>query len=274
MTIIRRFRVFRSILPCMLVLLLCLLMTGCSDKTSQPAAASIVEKIPDDELAASVTAASEQALQPVPEPAPVYDQTAAPEPVPAETVETADAPPAASSLIPISSRSIFVGDSRTIDLFADSDEEIPGGNRDGITVFAMHGANYEYLQEILRNYDPGNYDMLISWMGANDRGDFERYRPMYESVLASGKSLLLLTVGPSDEASLKNADTLYYTDALITGFNASLTQWASAHGVPVIDLYTYIKNSPTVAADPADGVHYLPRPTSEVWQYFLSCTDR
>ncbi len=241
----------KSILYCLLILI-CLLIAGCAGAPAARDDHPAVEKIPEEEM------------------------IAAEEIAPADKQEAGSAPAAAavSGRIPISSRAIFVGDSRTIDLFADSDEEIPGGNRDGITVFALHGANYEYLQRILRNYDPGSYDMLISWMGANDRGEFERYRPMYESVLAAGKSLMLLTVGPSDDASLKNDDTLYYTDALITGFNASLTAWASAHGVPVIDLYTYIKNSPTVTADPADGIHYLPRPTSEVWQYFLSCTDR
>lgn len=244
---------FLCLLP--LLILLCLLMTGCSGDPAPQNTPSAVEKIPVEELTASAESTGQ--------PAPATATASEPEPV-----------QAASGLIPVTGNIVFCGDSRTIDLFADSDEEIPGGNRDGFTVFARHAANYEYMQGVLANYDPAGYDTFISWMGANDHGEFERYRPLYESVLNSGKSLILCTIGPTDESALKGNDPLYYTDRLICQFNSDLIQWAAVHDVPVIDLYTYIKNNSAITLDPADGVHYLPRPTRDIWQYFLSCVEK
>ena len=168
-------------------------------------------------------------------------------------------------------RILFVGDSRTVDMFTDSETEIPGGNRDGITVFALDASNHMFLKEVLDLYKNRNYDMLISWMGANDRGDFSGYEDLYESVLSSGKLLVLCTVGPTDEASLLEIDKTNYTNRQMQQFNTDLSAWAAAHEVPVIDLWSYISDPANgVSVDPADGVHYLPRPTAQIWQYILN----
>ena len=48
-------------------------------------------------------------------------------------------------------RVIFVGDSRTIDMFADSDTALYGEQHDGIRVYANHGKGYSYLESVCKN---------------------------------------------------------------------------------------------------------------------------
>ena len=177
---------------------------------------------------------------------------------------------AAVPIPPLPERVLFVGDSRTVDMFTDSEREIPGGTRDGFTVFALDACNHTFLEEVLDLYKNGDYDMLISWMGANDRGDSSGYEVLYGSVLDSGKMLILCTVGPTDESALKNSDKVNYTNELMLKFNTDLVSWAAARNVPVIDLWSFISDPANgITVDPADGVHYLPRPTAAVWQYIL-----
>lgn len=161
-------------------------------------------------------------------------------------------------------RILFVGDSRTIDLFYDSDQWISGEVHDGIIVYGGHGKGYSYLESTVNNYGYDNFGTLITWMGANDTGNFENYKRLYNTVLASGKKLIVCTVGPSDDSVVSNP---YYANSRVVNFNNALVTWAFEHGVQVIDLYTYVSDNITI--DRADGVHYLPRPTSAVWFYIL-----
>ena len=165
-------------------------------------------------------------------------------------------------------RILFVGDSRTIDMFADSDAEIRGENHDGIVVFAGHGRGSDYLEEVLKNYDPGEYDTLVSWMGANDRGHFSGYEELYENCLANGKTVVVCTVGTQDSSYLKECDIEDFADEKLQSFNRKLTDWAGEQNVRVIDLYSFTRDNITV--DPADGIHYLPRPTNAIWNHILA----
>ncbi len=164
-------------------------------------------------------------------------------------------------------RILFIGDSRTVDIFSDSAEEISGMNVDGITVYARNGGGDIYMTEVLDGYGMDSFDTLVTWMGANDWGEFAPYIDKYGTVLGQGKTLIVCTVGPSDNNTLLEDDKPYYYDETIQSFNNQLVEWASGNGVKVIDLYTYVKNN--VAIDPADGIHYYPRPTSSIWTVIL-----
>ena len=168
-------------------------------------------------------------------------------------------------------RILFVGDSRTICMFADSDDEIvsmPVGN--GITVYAMQGSGYEYLESTVDAYGPENFDVLVTWMGANDNGLFSRYGEFYDRLLKTGKEVVVCTVGPTDNSVLRDTEVPYYLNENMNAFNTGLIEWAGRNNVKVIDLYTFISESPDVTIDPADGIHYLPRPTKELWKYIIS----
>ena len=165
-------------------------------------------------------------------------------------------------------RILFIGDSRTIDMFADSDDTISGAVIDGITVYAAHGRGYDYLTGVINDYGIDSFDTLITWMGANDAGDFSRYAGYYESILAAGKRLVLCTVGPTNDNTLAEWDHPDYENEKMTNYNSSLVSWAQQHGVNVIDLYSFIASN--VQIDDADGIHYLPRPTGSIWAYILN----
>lgn len=164
-------------------------------------------------------------------------------------------------------RIVFFGDSRTIDMFADSDANIYGESHDGIVVYGGHGKGYGFLQQELDKYGYGNFDTLVSFMGANDRGNFKNYQTYYEGLLAQGKKLVLCTVGPTVDWRLNAFDAPNYPNSNMEYYNKQLTEWANAHGVKVIDTYTFIKDNITVDAD---GIHYTPRPTTALWQYILT----
>ena len=163
-------------------------------------------------------------------------------------------------------RIVFFGDSRTIDMFADSDADLYGEKHDNITVFGGHGKGYGFLQQQLDGYGHANYDTLVSFMGANDRGNFKNYQTYYEGLLAQGKKLVLCTVGPTVDWRLNAFDAPSYPNDNMVYYNKQLKEWAAAHGVKVIDTYQYIKDNITVDAD---GIHYTPRPTTALWQYIL-----
>lgn len=165
-------------------------------------------------------------------------------------------------------RILFIGDSRTIDMFADSDEEIrnhDGG--DGIAVYARHGCGFNYLDDAIGEYGMDNFDVLVTWMGANDAGDFRKYGEYYDRLLESGKNLIVCTVGPTDDTGLVKGDHPDYENNKMVAFNTELVRWAGENGIKVIDLYGYINSSETVKIDPEDGIHYLPRPTTELWDH-------
>ena len=164
-------------------------------------------------------------------------------------------------------RILFVGDSRTIDMFADSDVSLEGEEHDGVLVYARHGHAFDYLQWLTEELAVNETDTLVSWMGANDRGNFPPYGALYNKLLEEGVRLVVCTVGPtaSDMAEVWNNEP--YDNKYMQQFNTALISWAAANSVPVIDLYGYVSRN--VEIDMADGVHYLPRPDPELWGYIL-----
>ncbi len=164
-------------------------------------------------------------------------------------------------------RILFVGDSRTIDMFADSDETVWGQSHDDITVYAGHGMGFDFMQGAINDCGHENFDTLVTWMGANDRGDFSIYRSYYDELIGEGKTIIVCTVGPTQDDDLAEWDHPDYENSNMTKYNSELQKWASQNGVKVIDLYSYISSN--VQIDPADGIHYTPRPTTSIWAYIL-----
>ncbi len=168
-------------------------------------------------------------------------------------------------------RVLFIGDSRTIDMFADSNDELTGyDGGDDIVVYARHGYGFDYMKDVISSYGTENFDMLVTWMGANDGGEFQRYGSYYDELLSRGVKLKVCTVGPTNDGNLVAGDHPNYENSRMQAFNTELVKWAGRNNIEVIDLYNYIGDSATISIDPADGIHYLPRPTTELWQYIVS----
>lgn len=164
-------------------------------------------------------------------------------------------------------RILFIGDSRTVDMFDGGASEIMGGVYNGITVYCRNAAATNFAYEAVNSAGLDNFDTVVFWMGANNYGDFSGYAPLYESILSSGKQLVVCTVGPTQDESLAADDRPYYDNERIVTFNNSLVAWANNHGVRVIDLYTYCVNN--IAIDANDGIHYQPQPTTSLWSYIV-----
>ena len=164
-------------------------------------------------------------------------------------------------------RLFFVGDSRTIDMFADSDETLESEEHDGVLVSAWHGRGFDYLDAVVVELGIGEGDTLVSWMGANDRGNFAPYGALYDRLLSEGITLIVCTVGPTDPSVMEDWYRDAYENTRMEEFNRSLVTWAASNNVPVIDLYAHIKNN--VEIDAEDGIHYLPRPDPALWDFIL-----
>ena len=168
-------------------------------------------------------------------------------------------------------RILFVGDSRTIDMFADSDDELSAFEAgDDILVYARHGFGFYYMTEVVEMVGVDNFDTLVTWMGANDGGDFRLYRDYYENLLDKDITIVVCTIGPTDDKNLAEYDRPYYDNDNMISFNESLVSWAMERNVRIIDLYKYISDSDSIRIDEADGIHYLPRPSTELWDYIRS----
>ncbi|WP_022765146.1 hypothetical protein [Butyrivibrio sp. XPD2006] len=165
-------------------------------------------------------------------------------------------------------RILFVGDSRSVDMFSASEERILGQSIDGMTVYCQDAANYNNMVTWIDGYGTDNFDTLVTWMGCNNFGDFSEYGPYYDGLIAKGKTIVACTVGPTvDECLLYGKDYLYYPNANQINYNNSLVAWANKRGVKIIDLYSYISDSTSIYANPEDGIHYFPQPTTELWNY-------
>ena len=164
-------------------------------------------------------------------------------------------------------RLIFIGDSRTIDMFYDSDEEIAGEEHDGVLVYGGHGCPYEYLEALVEVIPVTKDDTLVTWMGANDRGNFPPYGALYNRLLEEGVRLVVCTVGPTGSDLAEVWYNEPYDNKYMQQFNTGLIAWAAQNNVPVIDLYSYVSRN--VEIDMTDGVHYLPRPDPVLWGYIL-----
>ena len=156
-------------------------------------------------------------------------------------------------------------------MFSADREQILGEVYDGITVYAEDARSYTFLIETMSAAGTENFDTIISWMGCNDYGDFSNYQPHYEGLLREGKRLILCTVGPTLDSALANDfDKTHYLNDFQIAYNNALWTWANANGVKVIDLYSYLANTSDVYLDPADGIHYQPKPTGVIWSVIRS----
>ena len=163
-------------------------------------------------------------------------------------------------------RILFVGDSRSVDMFSESANVIMGDVYNDITVYCKDGAQFDDMVGFINAHGIDNFDTLVTWMGCNDFGNFSQYGPYYDELLAQGKQVVACTVGPTqDEYLLDDMDWYYYPNQNQINYNNSLLSWANSKGVKIIDLYSYISGSSTISLVPADGIHYLPQPTTELW---------
>ncbi len=168
-------------------------------------------------------------------------------------------------------RILFVGDSRTVDMFDAGAEMLDALNAGGITVFCRNGGSYGYFASTVDSYGIDNFDTLVTWMGCNDRGNFSEYEGYYNNLLAQGKNVVVCTVGPTaDEYLVGEYDQTYYVNSLMVAYNNSLVNWANSNGIKVIDMYSYLSSTADVYLDPADGIHFQPQPTTGVWNYIVS----
>ncbi|SHN65761.1 Lysophospholipase L1 [Butyrivibrio hungatei DSM 14810] len=165
-------------------------------------------------------------------------------------------------------RILFVGDSRTVDMFIATVHDVSGINADGITVYAMDGGGYDYLVETIDAYGMDNFDTLITWLGANDAGNFTPYIGYYNGILENGKRLILCNVGPTDDEHLLDVCIPDYLNEKMLQYNQAQAEWAAEHDIKVIDLYTFV--SENIGIEEVDGVHYEPKPTTTVWDEIMN----
>ena len=162
-------------------------------------------------------------------------------------------------------RIIFVGDSRTVDIFDSEGYEVYDRNVNGVRVFAENGRGCEYMMEIVNRYD-GQYETLVTWLGCNDHYNIEMYKSCYEQILAKGINLVLCNVGPTQNENLDEWDSTRYRNEDMVAFNQQITAWASDHGVKVIDMYSYVYANLTIDYD---GIHYSPKVTDSIWNHIM-----
>ena len=231
-------------------------------------ASSEASKKPDATKEASATAATSEATakQESQKPEETKEEQTPQAPQETNTEQTA---PAAPEKIDYG-RILFVGDSRTVDMFSADQDRINGEVHDGILVYAEDGANYTFHIGVMGIVDTSNFDTLITWMGCNDKGVFSNYEPHYNGLLNEGKRIIVCTVGPTNDEALVEWDRGYYDNARQIEFNAQLVNWANQHGVKVIDLYSYLCNTGDVYLNPSDGIHYMPQPTTGIWNIIRS----
>ena len=162
-------------------------------------------------------------------------------------------------------RIFFIGDSRTVDIFDGEGYEIYDLNQGGVRVFAENGKGYDYLVEILGRYD-SEYDTVVTWLGCNDHYNIEQYKTYYEGLLARGINLVICNVGPTANECLDEWDSTRYRNEDMAAFNQQITAWANAHGVKVIDMYSYVYANLQIDSD---GIHYSPKPNSSEWSFIM-----
>ncbi len=224
-----------------------------SDKDSNLNADNKADKSSED----SSAAASEQSLQLEPQ-----QET--------EQATSQDTPQVVPQK-PDYGRIIFTGDSRTVDMFYADRNEIWGESFDGIPVYCRDACQSDYMINAVNSYGMDNFDTLVTWMGCNDYGNFSPYESFYNNLLQQGKNIVVCTVGPTDNNTLANDfDREYYTNERQIAYNSSLISWANSNNVKIIDLYTYISGNGNLYINPEDGIHYMPQPTTEIWNYILA----
>ena len=167
-------------------------------------------------------------------------------------------------------RTLFIGDSRTVYMFNVKNIELCGVIKDGMYVYARGGAQFWYINEVIEKLDPGTYDTVVTWMGANDRGSFKNYKYCYNEITSMGKKLIVCTVGPVTDSLLDDIGIRVFNNGLMVKYNKELKKWAKRNSTPIIDLYGFIRKK-KLRVDSSDGVHYLPKPNTKIWKYI--CTQ-
>ncbi len=167
-------------------------------------------------------------------------------------------------------RTLFLADSRGVDIFTARNVNIYGTAHNGIVVFAVNGANIIQAEDIMDRIDLDDYDKIISWMGVNDYGHFERYTGLYTRLIRKNKKLVLCTIGASSNVYLPPEDYNYFGNHLVDSFNTNLRKFAKKHHCKVVDLHKYCLKH--VSIDNVDGLHYSPKPNKKLWKYIVNQT--
>ncbi len=165
-------------------------------------------------------------------------------------------------------RTLYYGDSRSVDLFTPEPGHVLGKVSKGMVIFALDGGRcYDMEDMLFKHVDLDDYDTIVSWMGANNYGNFNPYKKLYKKLLKKKKKLILCTVGPSKDAYLVPGDENYFGNYVIDVFNRNMRAWAKEQKhVSIIDLHHYLVVH-NVHIETRDGVHYLPKPYKELWNY-------
>ena len=162
-------------------------------------------------------------------------------------------------------RPLFIGDSRTVGLIATT-RGLTGktkkieGTYDGVDFIGKSSTSYNYLKD---NIDRNpNAKVIISWMGINGL-TWDKYKPIYDKVLKSKKTLILITLGGVDKSK-------YYgsvTNKGIEEFNSKLLEYADKNSIQVIDVYSYLESNGYTSWD---GLHYKDDTNEGIYNYILS----
>ena len=168
-------------------------------------------------------------------------------------------------------RTLYIGDSRSVDLFSATAEAIFGEVHNDVVVCALNGGKVTFLNEVINHSDLSDYDTIVTWMGCNDFGAFKPYTKIYNRLVSKGKKLVLCSVGPTDYGCLDEGGQALMNDGIISGFNFQLKSWANKKNVKTVPMYEYV--SKHVAIDHRDGVHYSPKPNKSMWNYILDCAE-
>ena len=179
----------------------------------------------------------------------------------------------------LSGKCLFVGDSRTIDMFYDSDDTISKEIHDNITVYAKHGYGLSFMEESIEDMGMENFNVLMVWLGGNKwDGEAPDYEQKFEELQAEGKQIIICTVGPCDDNAVSDEDKANdYQTSYAIEFNNEIKEWAGNHNAQIIDTYTFIvgklqDGSLTYDTRGATGIHYLQngkQPTTIIWDYIL-----
>ncbi len=163
-------------------------------------------------------------------------------------------------------RIIFIGDSRTVDIFDSQGYEVYDKNVNGVRVFAENGKGYDYMMIMINRFD-GSYETVVTWLGCNDHGNIKKNKKAYQDLLDKGINLVICNVGPTVDENLDEGDSVNYPNRNMVSFNEQIGAWAREHNVKVIDMYSYVNSHMTV--DP-DGIHFSPKEDMSIWNYIMN----
>lgn len=164
-------------------------------------------------------------------------------------------------------KTLFIGDSRSVDIFSAGATGILGEVHNNVVVCALNGGNVNFMNEVVNNSDLNDYDTIITWMGCNDYGVFKPYKKNYSKLVSQGKKLVLCTVGASSDQNIRPELRSLFGNGVISGFNSQLKKWAKKKKVKTIPLYEYVQKN--MAFDAKDGVHYSSKTNKALWHYIL-----